>query len=76
MLRFGLDYFPEEMIDGIKALPKADGFDEILVPGEPECRTYEERSRDGVPLPERTVQNLREVAGRLSVKLPPDLEAG
>ena len=63
------------MIDGIKALPKADGIDEIFVPGEPEYRTYEERSRDGIPLPERTVKNLREVAGRLDIKLPAALTA-
>ncbi len=60
----------DEMIDGIKALPKADGFDEILVPGEPEYRTYLDRSENGIPLPERTVQNLRGVAERLGVKLP------
>lgn len=66
----------DEMIDGIKALPRADGFNEILMPGEPECRTYEERSKNGVPLPERTVQNLREVAKRLGVKLPSAMATG
>jgi len=66
----------DELIDGIKALPKADGFDEIFVPGEPEFRTYEERSRKGIPLAERTVQNLRQVAERLGVKLPPGLQTG
>jgi len=66
----------DEMIDGIKALPKADGFNEILVPGEPEYHTYLDRSKNGVPLPQRTVQNLRDVAARLGVKLPPALEAG
>jgi ureidoglycolate dehydrogenase (NAD+) len=60
----------DEMIDGIKALPRADGFDEIFVPGEPEDRTYEERSRNGIPLPERTVKNLHAVAERLDIKLP------
>jgi len=66
----------DELIEGIKALPKAQGFDEILVPGEPEYRTHEERSRNGIPLPEGTVQNLREVAERLGVKLPADIAAG
>ena len=65
----------DEMIDGIKALPKAGGFDEIFVPGEPECRTYEERSKNGIPLPERTVNNLRAVAERLDIKLPAALAA-
>jgi LDH2 family malate/lactate/ureidoglycolate dehydrogenase len=34
------------LIDGLKALPKAEGFSEIMVPGEPEERTYAERSRE------------------------------
>ncbi len=62
------------MIDGIKALPRADGFSEILVPGEPEYRTYLDRSKNGVPLPALTVQKLRGVAERLGVKPPPGLE--
>jgi len=66
----------DELVDGIKALPKADGADEIFVPGEPEYRTYLDRSQNGIPLPERSVQNLRQVAERLGVKLPSALEAG
>jgi len=65
----------DEMIDGIKALPRADGVNEIFVPGEPEYRTYQERSRNGIPLPMRTAENLRGVAKRLGVKLPSALEA-
>ncbi len=65
----------DEMIDGIKALPRADGCAEILVPGEPEYRTYLDRSRNGIPLPVRTVQNLRDVAGKLGVEVPPELKA-
>jgi ureidoglycolate dehydrogenase (NAD+) len=63
----------KELIDGLKALPKAEGFSEIMVPGEPEERTYAERSRDGIPLPEGTVGNLRSVAERFGVRLPPGL---
>jgi LDH2 family malate/lactate/ureidoglycolate dehydrogenase len=60
----------DNMIDGLKSLPKADGFDEIFVPGEPEWRTYEERTRSGVPLPEKTADNLRKVGERFDIKLP------
>jgi LDH2 family malate/lactate/ureidoglycolate dehydrogenase len=63
----------DRLIDGLKALPKADGVSELLVPGEPEDRCAEERGRLGIPLPEGTVRNLRGVAARLDVKLPPNL---
>ena len=60
----------DRLIDQIKALPKADGFDEILVPGELEDRVYQERLRDGVPLPDGTAHNLKEVAARLELAVP------
>lgn len=63
----------DNLIDGIKGLPKAEGFDEILVPGEPEERTYLERSQKGIPLPEGTIRNLRGIAERFGIKLPPGL---
>jgi len=61
------------LIDGLKALPRAEGFSEIFVPGEPEDRTREERLRDGIPLPQGTVRNLQSVAERFEVELPPGL---
>jgi LDH2 family malate/lactate/ureidoglycolate dehydrogenase len=63
----------DRMIDGLKRLPRADGVTEILVPGEPEDRCAAERTRDGIPLPEGTVRNLRTVATRFDVKLPAGL---
>ena len=63
----------DRMIDGVKALPRAEGFAEVLVAGEPEDRSMEERTRDGVPLPAGTVENLRAVAARFRVPLPAGL---
>ncbi len=63
----------DNTIDGIKALPKAEGFSEIFVPGEPEWRTYDDRSQNGIPLPEGTVRNLRSIAERFKIKLPSGL---
>ncbi|MBN1401676.1 MAG: Ldh family oxidoreductase [Anaerolineae bacterium] len=60
-------------IAGLKGLPKAEGYDEILVPGEPENRVYAERSANGIPLPDGTVRNLRAVAAKLNVTLPEGL---
>jgi LDH2 family malate/lactate/ureidoglycolate dehydrogenase len=61
-------------IDGLKALPPAEGFDEVLVPGEPEDRTYAARKRDGIPLPDGTLRNLQQVATELDVALPGELQ--
>ena len=69
----GLDEYRElldETIDELKALPKADGHDEILMPGEPEQRVLETRERDGIPLPPGTVDKLRETARRLDLTSP------
>lgn len=60
----------DNLIDGLKDLPKAEGFSEIFVPGEPEDRICEERMRDGIPLPQGTVQNLRNAAEKYEVELP------
>jgi ureidoglycolate dehydrogenase (NAD+) len=60
----------DTLIQALKALPKAEGTDEILVPGEPEDRVYDDRVRHGIPLPEGTVRNLRKVAQRFEVQMP------
>ena len=62
----------DALIAAQKTLPKADGFEDILVPGEPEYRTQAERSRNGIPLPMGTVRNLRAVAERFGVRMPRD----
>ena len=58
------------LIAAQKTLPTADGFDEILVPGEPEYRMQAERSRNGIPLPMGTVENIRPIAERFGVEMP------
>jgi ureidoglycolate dehydrogenase (NAD+) len=63
----------DNLIDGLKALPKAQGFSEIFMPGELEDRICEERKRDGIPLPQGTVQNLRNAAEKYGVELPTGL---
>jgi uncharacterized oxidoreductase len=47
----------------IKQIPPAKGFSEVLLPGEPERRSKEERLRDGIPVPEATWNAIVE-AGR------------
>jgi ureidoglycolate dehydrogenase (NAD+) len=63
----------DSLIEGIKSLPKAEDIDEILVPGEPEDRVYDERVENGIPLPQGTIHNLEKVATRFGVPVPPPL---
>jgi len=61
----------DNLIGGLKALPKAEGFDEILVPGEPENNVYGDRVRHGIPLPPGTLRSLQNAAERFDIELPP-----
>jgi ureidoglycolate dehydrogenase (NAD+) len=63
-------------VDGLKALPRADGCAEILVPGEPEYRTRDERVKMGIPLPEGTIRNLRSVGERFKIAMPAPVTTG
>ncbi len=65
----------DRLIDGLKALPKAEGFDEILMPGERGARVYEERLRNGIRLSQDTVRGLSAIAERFNVEMPPSLPA-
>ena len=63
----------DTLIEGVKALPRADGVDEIMVPGEPEERVHRERLANGIPLPPGTVDSLRAAADRFEIPLPAEL---
>ena len=60
----------DRMVNLIKALPKASGTDEILVPGERGDRVLKERSRDGIPLTPDTWRALGEAAESFGVDRP------
>jgi ureidoglycolate dehydrogenase (NAD+) len=54
----------------IKAQPLAEGFDEILMPGERGARELAKRSRDGIPIPVNTWKQIGDVAARFGVTPP------
>jgi ureidoglycolate dehydrogenase (NAD+) len=54
----------------MKSTPAAPGFDEVLLPGEPEERIRAHRLLEGIPLPESLYRELVEVSSRLGVKVP------
>src|SRR5699024_11189094 len=62
----------DNIIRKTKSLPKAQGFDEISIPGEPEERTMSERLKNGVPVSENVLDDLRaelKKAGLSDIKL-------
>ncbi|MBI2755323.1 MAG: Ldh family oxidoreductase [Chloroflexi bacterium] len=60
----------------IKAVPPAPGFDEVLVPGEPEARARAQRTRDGIPVPEATWSAVSEAARSLGVDVAAVIGSG
>lgn len=60
----------ERLVAAIKALPREPGVAEILVPGERGDRTFERRSRDGIPISRANFDDLARVADRFGVTLP------
>ncbi len=72
--RFGpLDAFEariERMIAEIKAVPLAEGFEEVFYPGEIEARNEARHLRDGLDLPEKSVRDLVAAGAALGVAAP------
>lgn len=60
----------ERLIAAVKALPREPGVGEILVPGERGDRTFERRSRDGIPISRATCDELARVVDRFRVTMP------
>jgi LDH2 family malate/lactate/ureidoglycolate dehydrogenase len=56
------------LVEIMKSTPPAKGYDEVLVPGEPEKRAEAERLRDGIPIPDGNWRDLMEAAERLGVR--------
>jgi LDH2 family malate/lactate/ureidoglycolate dehydrogenase len=68
-----LDQFQQRMrwlVAQMKSAKPAQGYDEVLVAGDPEWRAEEIRRRDGIPLAEGVWEKLKEAARRLDVVLP------
>ena len=57
------------LIHDMKSAQCAPGFDEVLLPGERAWRNYQKRIVEGIPLDERIVQSLEEVAQQLGVSV-------
>lgn len=59
-----------ETVAAAKDVPPAKGFAEILVPGEPERRMMERRSRESISVVKAACKDLKTLAERFSLALP------
>jgi L-2-hydroxycarboxylate dehydrogenase (NAD+) len=60
----------DTMIERLKASDPAEGFDEVLMPGEPEMRREAERLRTGIPLTAEVLTSLESEAAETGIPLP------
>jgi LDH2 family malate/lactate/ureidoglycolate dehydrogenase len=62
----------ERLIAEMKAVPLAEGFEEIFYPGELEDRSRARLEREGIELPDKTVEALAQLAAETGVALAID----
>jgi LDH2 family malate/lactate/ureidoglycolate dehydrogenase len=59
----------ERLAAQVAMSPPAEGFDAVLLPGEPELRMRERRIAEGIPVAQRTWDELRALANELGISL-------
>lgn len=65
----------DTLVERVKACPRAEGFDEIMMPGEPEFRARAERLETGIPVTADVVETLNQEAATAGIA-PPAAMAG
>jgi LDH2 family malate/lactate/ureidoglycolate dehydrogenase len=58
----------DTLIDRVRAAPRAGGYAEVLLPGEPEDRIEEERRKRGIPYAASEVAALQDEAKKAGVQ--------
>ena len=66
----GFDADVNELVEWVKSSALAPGFDEILVPGEPEARERARRAKEGIPIADETWRQITETASRYGIEAP------
>lgn len=69
----GAEHFLQQvtgLAHNIRECPRAEGVDEILLPGDPERRSKEKRLREGITLDDGTWSQLADLAEKLGVAVP------
>jgi uncharacterized oxidoreductase len=58
-------------LDGVRAVPRAEGVSEILVPGDPEVRSRAHRRTHGIEVPDTIWSQIQQCAAKLGVAQEP-----
>jgi uncharacterized oxidoreductase len=64
----------DDLLRKVRESPTAPGFEEILIPGEPERRSKEKRLRDGIYIEDKTWGDIVDLAEELGVPIPKPTE--
>jgi uncharacterized oxidoreductase len=59
----------DALVEFVKSSKLADGFSEILIPGEPELKARERREKEGIPVDDVTWGQIQEAAARYGVRV-------
>ena len=59
-----------DFVQYIKETPPAEGFKEVLYPGEIEYRTEQQRRREGIPIEDETWRQLTGLAEAAGILIP------
>jgi uncharacterized oxidoreductase len=60
----------DDLLRKVRESPTAPGFEEILIPGEPERRSKKKRLRDGIYIEDKTWGDIVALAEELGVSIP------
>ena len=69
----GRDFYLEQvnnLANWVKSSKLMEGFDEILLPGDPEATTHQKRREDGIPIDDVLWQKIREIASAKDLAIP------
>lgn len=61
-------HYVTELTQRVKQVKPARGFDEVLLPGEKESRSYAERSQSGIPIPDAVWTDLQGLAEEFNIQ--------
>ena len=60
----------DDLFKTIRESPKAPGYDEIMIPGEPERRMRKKLLKEGIYIEDDTWNKIKEISEELNIKLP------
>ena len=60
----------DSMIEQVRSSQPSEGVEEVMLPGDPETLEMAKRMKDGIPIEEKTWEQIVEVAKKLGVGVP------